>query len=200
MEAYKLKTANIIVPGAWNTRIFNPMWLINNLELDKNQNFNKKIGLGFNFEERDVKFDFCGISIIPTVNNLSLQINDFNQFEEKCNFTESILKKVILLLPHTPIKGIGFNFVFEFLSSITSSFVKNILSKNVINGEYYLSRNDYQKKDSDYVLSTIGLINNDNPDTLGIIEFNYNYKSPNYLKSDNVFCSHYNDSMRLING
>lgn len=200
METYKLKTANIIVPGAWNTRIFNPMWLINNLDLDKNSDFNKKIGIGFNFEERDVKFDFCGISMIPTINALTLQINDNQNFEEKCNLTESVLKKVMLTLPHTPIKGIGFNFVFEFLSSTTSVFAKNILNKNIFHGDFYLSRNDYKKRESDYTLTTIGIINNESPDTLGIIEFNYNYISPSYFKKDNIFCNHYADSMRLING
>lgn len=200
METYKLKTSNIIVPGAWNTRIFNPMWLIKNLDLDNNPVFNKKIGIGFNFDERDVKFDFCGISLIPTVNTLTLQINDNQDFEEKCNFTESVLKKIILTLPHTPIKGIGFNFVFEFLSSTTSSFARNILNRNVVNGGFYLTRNDYQKRESDYTLTTIGIVNNQIPDTLGVIEFNYNYKSSDYIKRDNVFCNHYIESMRLING
>jgi hypothetical protein len=200
METFRLKTSYIIVPGAWNTRIFDPMWLMKNFDLDKQPNFNKKIGISFNFEERDVKFDFCGISVIPTNNNLTLQINDFNQFEDKCNFTETILKKIFLLLPQTPIKGIGFDFVFEFLSSTTSSFAKNILNKSNLNGEFTLSRNYYQKKEKDYILTIIGSINNDDPDILGIIEFNYNYKSPNYLKGDNVFCNQYNISTRLING
>lgn len=200
METYKLKTSNIIVPGAWNTRIFNPMWLIKNLELEKNPNFDKKLGLGFNFEERDVKFDFCGISLIPTINNLTFQINDFNGFEDKCSFTESLLKKILVLLPHTPIKGIGFNFIFEFLSSTTSLFAKNLLSKEVINNDFHLIRNDYQKKESECILTTIGSINLVHPDTLGIIEFNFNYNSLEYLKKENVFCNHYNDSKRLIDG
>ncbi len=109
-------------------------------------------------------------------------------------------KKIFLLLPHTPIKGIGFDFVFEFLSSTTSSFAKNILNKSNLNGEFTLSRNYYQKKEKDYILTIIGSINNDDPDILGIIEFNYNYKSLNYLKGDNVFCNQYNISTRLING
>lgn len=200
MDTFKLTRANIIVPGAWNSRIFNPMWLIKNFDLESHPNFNKKIGLGFNFEERDVKFDFCGISLTPTINNLTFQINDFHQFEDKCNFTETILKKIILLLPHTPIKGIGFNFVFKILSNTPSYFAKEILSKSEINSEFILKRNDYQKKEGDYILTVIGLVDNDDLDILGLIEFNFNYESPNYINGDNVFYNHYNDSMRLING
>ncbi len=200
METYKLKTSNIIVPGAWNTRIFNPQWLINNLELETHPNFDKKLGVGFNFEERDVKFDFCGISLIPTSNNLTLQINDFDQIDNKCNYTELLLKKILILLPHTPIKRIGFNFIFEFLSDTTSLFAKNILNKKVTNNDFHLTRNDYQKKENEYILTTIGLINTPQSDTLGIIEFNFNYNSLDYLKKDNVFCVHYHDSKRLING
>jgi hypothetical protein len=189
------KIINIQIHGAWNTRIFRPDWLIKTLELEKNPLFQEKkgeIGIGVNFDERDFGFNFCGISIQPTRNTLTINIEDLSEFQSKLVFPVKVMKKIIDSLCHTPLKGIGFNFTYEFDKSTTCKIAQDLLKRDTYKNFSICSKRFIEKKENYtiYILSTIPVIDKK---ILGKLDFLF-YYSPRDNKilqfKDDVFNVH----------
>lgn len=95
---------NLVVIGAWNTAIFTPEWVAQNLiEGD----FTAQVplnGIG------SLKFSTPEFSFVIIQNRLCFQL--LQHTSEANRKTVSVLRKLLQCLQHTPISALGANFVF----------------------------------------------------------------------------------------
>lgn len=111
---------NIVIAGAWNPSIFNPLWLSKNL-LEKEE----EAGIAFPINDISlpIQISIPNVKIYPSAQRLEVKPDTENSFGLENSI--SVTKKIALLLQHTPVNGIGFNFSFadhEDITSIPSKF------------------------------------------------------------------------------
>lgn len=96
---------NIILIGAWNTRIFNVAWLSE--FIFEGRNVNAAISLvGY-----PTKFVADGIELVPTEERLTIQAT--NTDEKTLINLEHTAKKILELLSHTPVRAVGVNITYR---------------------------------------------------------------------------------------
>jgi hypothetical protein len=198
MSDFELKFANIRMPGAWNTRLFSPEWLIKTLNLEENSRFDKRIGLGVNFEERDFSFEFCGISLQPTRTILTIQLTRLDNIFDSLTFSVKVLKTIIATLCHTPIKAIGFNLVYEFPVN-TNCKIANMLLKKEDVSDFTVKQKTLSKDANGYSVNIVSSVNQEQNSILGKFEFNFHYSKFDQL-SDDIFVKHLNYANEVLNG
>lgn len=97
---------SIVVAGAWNVRLFTPEWLSQNVLESKNLNIEMGIGAGiqaWRFLTEDSIFIPGDDKVILGVRSADIEV---------LKKSEPYARKLLELLPHTPIAGIGINFGF----------------------------------------------------------------------------------------
>jgi hypothetical protein len=175
MNNYTPNKVNIKIVGAWNTRIFRPEWLIRTLDLEKAPGYKKEIGLAVNFDERDFSFIFCGISLQPTRNVLTISIDDLSDLKTKLTFPVKVTNAILKNLCHTPLRGIGFNFAFEFKKDTACKIANKLLQKEKCN-QFFLNQRRYCFLEEKYKINIFASIPIAGPDNiLGKLEFNFDY-------------------------
>lgn len=105
MEAL-LENWNVVASGAWNVRLFTPEWLSNNVFNTKNLNIEMGIGAGiqaFRFVSEDAIF-------LPADNQIICGVRKADK--TSLIKAEGYVSKVLELLSHTPVLGVGINLAF----------------------------------------------------------------------------------------
>lgn len=188
-NTHKPSVLNIVILGAWNVRLFRPDWLIQTLELSGNEDFKGGFGVGLDFEQRDIKFEFCGIALMPTRNVLTIQIIDQSNIDKKLKFSVFVLRKIIANLCHTPLKQIGFNLVFEFDNSTKSELAKHLLKKEKYK-DFHFHQRRINKKEKNFDINIIANLIPEETSNLGKINFNFQYNNALTKFTDNIFIEH----------
>ena len=111
MAQKPIDNISIKVLGKWNTKLFQPEWIINNLFEDR-----KQIIVLFNFEEREIGFKVDDIVFFPKDDKMIIQIEpdeDTKEFKEDSMIIGTkLMLKILKLLPHTPIESLDFDISF----------------------------------------------------------------------------------------
>jgi hypothetical protein len=164
----------IVIPGAWNVRIFSPEWVSEHL-LD-----GEKVDVEINLSSglHQLRFSFNNIVFIPLNNKIIFGLKNYNN--ETLDKSENLAIKLLDILPQTPVNGLGINFGFKEDSPET-----NILSLFDINdisalSEYgcLLQKTEINRK----FIFNDNIINLKHSFENGIAEihlnYHYNIKSP----------------------
>src|SRR5271157_4790333 len=102
-----LENVNFQVVGYWNPKIFHPDWLSRNFSSETFKLKPNDISCLFNFDEREIGYEFGNVKFIPRERLLTISINKDAFGEEKLIFAAKLLLKTLTLLPHTPLKALG---------------------------------------------------------------------------------------------
>jgi hypothetical protein len=118
----KLDGWTIVITGNWNVNIFQPKWMEEQLGLS---DVVAEVFLGP--DRYEVRILSNNLLVVPRPDRLI--IGTTSQIDENLASMEAIARKVLAVLEHTPINGIGINFSFED-SSPTSDLVKQFDQHN----------------------------------------------------------------------
>ncbi len=170
---------NIVAVGNWNTKIFTPEWVKNNVfELPSEE----KMFIQVNSDELRFGYEYNDVFIIADDNALEFVIK--NDSDEAIELATIFLLKILNLLPHTPLKAIGFNFnadTFHYESKLTEQ-INSVFS---IRGSYHLKKVHFVEKRDKYVINISA-----NEITGGLkVNFNFHYYGLIEL-TDKVFVQH----------
>ncbi len=189
----KITKLTIRIEGGWNTKIFQPDWLIQNV-LEGQDVKNRELNILLNLEKKEFGFKFNEIEILPNENYLEIVIEGQNADKNEIieNATRIALK-IIKLLPHTPISSINFNVFYSFeteKNNFIKLFKENIqVIKNYRLNEYKLtSLNDIYRSNIIITLLSDNKIN---------AEFNFIYDKIIDFE-ENVFLNHIIETKGLI--
>lgn len=173
MKNVIIGTNTLVVLGAWNIAIFTPDWVKNNI-LPENQEARvlvpMNIGCSLRFET-----DFCAFFIEGDRLNFSINKEEDSSYI----YVIQILRNIIQKLPHTPVRALGTNFIyqkklkFEVLEKLDDSDKLNSVVELV--GQSVTS----QALIRTFKLSEIEDLNlkiEENPLQGNILDFNFNYK------------------------
>jgi|CXWL01.1.fsa_nt_gi hypothetical protein len=111
---------NIVIAGAWNPSIFNPLWLHKNLLKE-----GEEAGIAFPINDISlpIQISIPNVKIYPSTQRL--EVKPDTETPSSLESAISVTKKIASLLQHTPVNGVGFNFAFvdqEDITSIPSKF------------------------------------------------------------------------------
>jgi len=126
MNLSNIAELNIRVVGSWNQRIFTPNWITKYLFDEANKLKLKDVHGILQVESSALGYGFGGFNFLPKSEDITLQIPID---EEKIVIGTQIITKILKLLPHTPITGVGFNIAYNFSSKHKNRFA--LLMKNV---------------------------------------------------------------------
>lgn len=114
---------NLVVIGAWNTSIFTPEWVSQNLLIDEEFSTGFPVnGIG------SFKYSTAEFSFVIIQNRLCFQL--IQNSTEARRKTVAVLRKLLQCLQHTPVSAMGANFVF--LSNNTPGDLEPIPSSEPI--------------------------------------------------------------------
>lgn len=158
-------TANIVCVGSWNTKIFTPEWLAGNIfQIENIEGLlnNQEMDFAFRDKNRD-------ITIFPKSTSLEITLAKFE--ESKLTDLVLILNRILSLLPHTPIKGIGFNLNYEIGEKPVPAWISTLSKKSqIIPNGIQISNFSLRKNYENYILNI-----NINEITK-VINFNFHYE------------------------
>ncbi len=103
----KLDAWTIVVAGAWNVRVFSPEWVGKKLFDGKSMTIEVPVGPSI----ATVRYTVEGISLLPVEDRLIMGI--LGPDLPSCQRAEGATRRVLGLLPHTPVTALGVNFGFE---------------------------------------------------------------------------------------
>lgn len=146
----KFNNFNIVALGSWNRKIFYPQWIMKDvMELQESD----RIEGVFNSEEMDVSYRIKGISIYPKENYLEIStLNDTNETQKTVLLT---FLKIANLLPYTPLKGVGFNFVYTIDPTDIPFLEDQIKSQELLPNGLDIFKLAYKEKAPNFVLNVI---------------------------------------------
>lgn len=130
----KKDSFSIVINGAWNPSIFNPIWLHKHFSGGSEQQI--EIAYPLNDPSLPIRVLFNGIIIYASTRRLEIRPKKENI--EGMNIALENAKKIVSLLEHTPIGAIGINFGFseEENSYLITSKI-NLLDNAFINADEY---------------------------------------------------------------
>ncbi|MBK9701931.1 MAG: hypothetical protein IPO79_18075 [Flavobacteriales bacterium] len=160
--------------GIWNPAILSPDWLIRNafkvepnVEVPVTVEFPQTLG-------SPTKIELEGVSITPSRNRLLIAPLEVS--EASLGKVENIAHEILKLLPHTPIRAFGFNFIFSENSPDAESL------KIFTSSEDLAQKCDFEfESRSEHVVSTIRFDDRELNLTRSLengeltIKFNFNY-------------------------
>jgi len=182
----KINSANFIVLGNWNKKNFTPDWVKNNL-------FDNPNDIDFegivNFEDFDLGYSCNDLIIMPRENSLEISLKQFSV--ENITAATKLLIKIFNLLPHTPLKAIGFNLKFFFFFFEDNELIN--LSNKLFSSSLTLplTQIKFTENKDTYLLNII--IDNFNEDL--IINYNFHYNQILNL-TENSFVEHFNETIK----
>jgi hypothetical protein len=123
----KIESWTVVIPGAWNSRIFSPEWMVKNLFEGA-----EKVQIEISFEPGNVKIRLstANLVLIPADNKFIIGVKSTE--DENLQKAEKVAQNLLNTLPHTPITGFGINFGFEEHNpseELNSLFVLHDLTK-----------------------------------------------------------------------
>lgn len=174
-----IERTNIVIVGRWNRFILNPEWVSKTLfETDKMQvEFSFDLLLPPRYSNDSIRFTTLDDRVIIT----PLEYTD-----DSMQTAELISLRLINLLPHTPLTGIGFNYGYQCDGSLINQIIEFIdtLDTEVHTSMSFVSWKRSYKID-DYLLN----IEQSKKDDKIIIDFNYHF---NY--------AYFKDNMDIVKG
>jgi hypothetical protein len=157
---HKIRWLNFRAVGYWNTHIFTPDWIADKLLNKKpDEKIEKEeFAIGFDLRDKSVKYDFRNIHFLTTENDVVFRIEENEINDETITLVTQLSRRLICSLPHTPIKGMGFNFGYKFnIRDEDNEFVNWFKAISNPPNEFNLSQININKK-IDSFLMTIVLI------------------------------------------
>ncbi|MGB7911392.1 MAG: hypothetical protein WCF59_04125 [Desulfobaccales bacterium] len=103
----KIDRWTIVIPGAWNVRIFSPEWM--GKYLFEN---NEQIKVELNIESAIFKIRFSTDNLVLMPANDRFIIGVKNITDETLQMAEKVARKLLDTLSHTPFRAFGVNFGF----------------------------------------------------------------------------------------
>lgn len=137
----ELKGFNIVAPGSWNKKIFSPQWIVRDV-MDGGPE--DKIEGVFNSDEMELSYKIRDMVIAPKDN--SLEITSLVNTHEAISSVFSTFMKIISLLPYTPVKGVGFNFMYAIDSGDVPFLKDQIQNLDLLPNDLEVLRLSYKKK------------------------------------------------------
>jgi hypothetical protein len=179
--------------GKWNQRIFTANWVKNNLLAGSSID---KFDMLLNTNELEFGYSLAGIHLFPRQNELSISIEGKENInDERVILCDSVLRKILQLLPQTPIGAIGINVIY-FVNA--DSRMKILDMFNTCAQKYEgiaVSKIIFSEKRDDFTLNIVVSIE-------GIkakIEFNYHFEIVDKIQNDkNLTLTLIRDSKRYI--
>ena len=168
-----IERTNIVIVGRWNRFILNPEWVSKTL---------------FETDKMQVEFSF-DLLLPPRYSNDSIRltalddrviITPLEYTDDRLQTAELISLRLINLLPHTPLTGIGFNYGYQCDGSLINQIIefKDTLDTEVDTSISFISWKRSYKID-DYLLN----VEQSQSDDKIIIDFNYHFNSA-YFKNN----------------
>lgn len=168
-----IERTNIVIVGRWNRFILNPEWVSKTL---------------FETDKMQVEFSF-DLLLPPRYSNDSIRltalddrviITPLEYTDDRLQTAELISLRLINLLPHTPLTGIGFNYGYQCDGSLINQIIefKDTLDTEVDTSMSFISWKRSYKID-DYLLN----VEQSQSDDKIIIDFNYHFNSA-YFKNN----------------
>lgn len=177
--------------GFWNRHIFNPDWISTKIIDAKRSNAN--INMDINPIEQTFKYNFNSISLIPLDNSIELRLEKDQFTRENAIFLYQVFKKIITLLPETPIRGFGLNVVYSLDKKSDLHFIDWFNNMNCELKGFTFNNISLKKQKKDHHLN---LIVTDLENTLKL-NFNFHFDKLKILKDD-IFIDFINISYKEI--
>ena len=191
--------SNIIILGAWNTSIINPLWL--NEQFPNLFAKNNKIQAEIKITPAPI-FKYTFNDVIIESGNERLIFTTKKKNKKQLSYIKNISSLIYDKLPHTPIIAVGHNFNYKLKSekfSLVEKFFevdKNLEVFQSINlDEQIEQQNKYTFAFQNHVLNLY--LTNANKEIK--ILFNYHYQIDNPMKTKNAieeFLINYEDSQK----
>ena len=103
---------SIVIPGGWNPRIFSHEWIAKNLCLKEDSaEIQTSLPVGPMSLSSPIRIEFDGLFLYPSSDHIKITPKDATL--EGIKNAYSLCDKILTLLPHTPIVGLGVNFAFN---------------------------------------------------------------------------------------
>lgn len=193
MAQKPIDNISIKVLGKWNTKLFQPEWIINNLFEDR-----KQIIVLFNFEEREIGFKVDDIVFFPKDDKMIIQIEpdeDTKEFKEDSMIIGTkLMLKILKLLPHTPIESLDFDISLLDKDDKFSKFITDSSGKLI--NDFIIDKYRLNKKSDDYNLDI--LVSKEKDEKFKVI-FVFQYNNYKNLKDD-ILVYNLKESIKLLNG
>lgn len=160
VDTFLPKWINIRVIGFWNTYIFTPDWIaINLLGVDpEKQTEKEQLGVAFEFQEKDIRYDFRNIHFSPKEKEIEIRIDEKEISAETILIITQILRRLTCTLPHTPVKALGINFGFTIQTSDNNVFAEWVRSIPNPPGEFNKNRIVINKNIDPFLLTLVFII------------------------------------------
>jgi len=188
-EAYSI---NILCLGNWNKKVFTPEWVGNNvfeLETDKIQAF-------FNPNEMEIGYTNEGVTLLPRDSVLEIKLENISKETEE--YSGELLNKILALLPHTPIRAIGFNIRYNFGEEETNSIIQKLNSLKCNYNEFTANQIKFSKNFDRYQLNIIADIQEDGYN----VNFNFHYTNKHHPEgftfTDYVVIEKFQETQKII--
>ncbi len=180
---------NIVCLGSWNRKIFTPNWVSTTL-------FNLPKGKEFQGVVNPVELEFGFLNqellLLPKDNSLEIKLETINS--KTIKYAPELLNKILTLLPHTPIKGIGINIRFDVSKDSEYSLISSLKSSTCSYNDFSLKQVKFVNSTKDYVINLIADIFDDKYQ----INFNFHYAS--VMSFDNqIVENHINEAKKILN-
>ncbi|WP_176051072.1 hypothetical protein [Burkholderia sp. BCC1644] len=101
----------LVIAGAWNPAILTPQWIAQHvLGFPADRDFQVGVELPIQEYGQAPRFSFESLSVMATPATLLFALNADDRPHVQKTF--EVAAKVLELLPHTPVSGVGVNFMF----------------------------------------------------------------------------------------
>ncbi len=143
---------SIVINGAWNPNIFNPVWIHKHL-VDGEQQV--EIAYPLSDNTLPIQVSLPEVRIYPSVNRLEIKPRE--ESVNGMNAALSVARKITGLLIHTPVSAFGVNFGFEENDDIhlLTSKIQLLDNASIDSDKYKLINTAIQRnfkvKDSEYM-------------------------------------------------
>jgi len=188
-EAYSI---NILCLGDWNKKIFNPKWVGRNLfELESDE-----IQAFFNPNEMEIGYVNNGVALLPKNSAVEIKLDSIS--EESKKYSGILLNKILSLLPHTPIRAIGFNFRYEFHNEEANSIVQKLNSLQCQYNEFTANQIKFSKEFERYQLNIIAEMKADAYNVNLNFHHSFNHYPEGFAFTDDAVLAMFQESQKII--
>ncbi|MGI2336831.1 MAG: hypothetical protein ACRKGH_09385 [Dehalogenimonas sp.] len=132
---------NIVLLGAWNRNIFSPKWLLSNIFVNIRE-LELEIGVQPGLPNRLIGEE---IVLIPQNTKLIIAPQTYN--DTVLLRLQSIAKKILETLQHTPVSAVGLNFVFQITEpslEIINKFPSDLFGEVFTDSDLTIKTREYK--------------------------------------------------------
>ena len=160
---------SIIMIGNWNTKIFTPPFIMNELLVLKKD---EELQIGFNNDLQPV-YKYKQVHFIPTERAFEIRIEKISA--ESINIANKAALTLISILPYTPNLIVGFNY------KMNTTYDFNKINIPPYSGNYDLSEIKLSKNESKFILNIIL-----NSGVTKTITYNFHYSNLSFIKDNSI--------------